>query len=77
MNKISKYTLLVLVGIILLGLAGRCEFNEEVIYNMPNDTYQVMRRELDNPSDNELVDEYLNNPQYWDSLAFDCIIKNR
>lgn len=69
MNKLTKYTLLVVVLLLLLGIAGRCDYNESVIYNMPDNVYQVMKVKLDNPSDSRLVDEYVNNRNHWDSIA--------
>ena len=69
MNKLTKYTLLVVALLLLLGIAGRCDYNESVIYNMPDNVYQVMKVKLDNPSDSRLVDEYVNNRNRWDSIA--------
>lgn len=69
MNKITKHILWILAAIILLGIAGRCDYNENVIYNMPDNVYQAMKMELDNPSDSRLVDEYISNRTYWDSVA--------
>lgn len=69
MNKLTKYTLLVVALPLLLGIAGRCDYNESVIYNMPDNVYQVMKVKLDNPSDSRLVDEYVNNRNHWDSIA--------
>lgn len=67
MNKLTKYTLLVVALLLLLGIAGRCDYNESVIYNMPDNVYQVLKTELGNPSDSRLVDEYMSNKEYWDS----------
>lgn len=75
MDKIVKTVLGVIAIVLLLGIAGRCDYNEQVIYNMPDDTYQLMKSQLNNPSDNELVDEYIKDPDYWNSLVFDCIYK--
>lgn len=69
MNKLTKYTLLVVALLLLLGIAGRCDYNESVIYNMPDNVYQVMKVKLDNPSDSRLVDEYVNNRNHWDNIA--------
>lgn len=69
MNKLTKYTLLVVALLLLLGIAGRCDYNESVIYNMSDNVYQVMKVKLDNPSDSRLVDEYVNNRNHWDSIA--------
>ena len=75
MNKLTKYTLLVVALLLLLGIAGRCDYNESVIYNMPDNVYQVLKTELGNPSDSRLVDEYMSNRKHWDSLAIDYQLK--
>lgn len=54
---------------ILLGVAGKCDHDEQVIYNMPDDVYQALKKELDNPSDGQLVDEYIRNRAHWDSIG--------
>lgn len=69
MNKITKHTLLVIALLILLGIAGRCDYNEQVIYNMPDEVYKAMVLELGNTSESRLVDEYMSNKEYWDSKA--------
>lgn len=69
MNKITKHTLLVIALLILLGIAGRCDYNEQVIYNMPDEVYKAMKLELGNTSESRLVDEYMSNKEYWDSKA--------
>ena len=69
MNKITKHTLLVIALLILLGIAGRCDYNEQVIYNMPDEVYKAMKLELGNTSESKLVDEYMSNKEYWDSKA--------
>lgn len=75
MNKLTKYTLLVVALLLLLGIAGRCDYNESVIYNMPDNVYQVLKTELGDPSDSRLVDEYMSNRNHWDSLAIDYQLK--
>lgn len=75
MNKVTKYTLLFVVMVVVLGVAGRYDYNEEVIYNMPDSVYRVMKDTMGNPSDSRLVDEYMKDKKYWDSLAFDCEYK--
>lgn len=71
MNKLTKHTLLVVALLLLLGIAGRCDYNESVIYNMPDNVYQTLKMELDNPSESCLVDEYISNKEYWDKKAFE------
>lgn len=69
MNKITKQILLIVSAIILLGIAGRCDRDEQIIYNMPDNVYQAIKKELGNPSDGRLVDEYIRNRAHWDSIG--------
>lgn len=68
LNKYTKIALWVIAVIILLGVAGRCDRNEQVIYNMPDNVYRAMKTELGNSSDDRIADEYLNNRSHWESL---------
>ena len=48
MNNLNKYTkiaLRVIVVIILLGVPGRCDRNEQVVYNMPDEMYRTIKAE--------------------------------
>lgn len=69
MNKITKQILWIIAAVILLGVAGKCDHDEQVIYNMPDDVYQALKKELGNPSDGQLVDEYIRNRAHWDSIG--------
>lgn len=75
MNKVTKYTLMVVGMAVVLGVAGRHDYNEAVIYDMPDNVYEVMQDKMGHPSDSRLVDEYMRDRKYWDSLAFDCEYK--
>ena len=54
MNKITKQILWIIAAVILLGVAGKCDHDEQVIGN---------------PSDGQLVDEYIRNRAHWDSIG--------
>lgn len=69
MNKITKQILWIIAVVILLGVVGKCDHDEQVIYNMPDDVYQALKKELGNPSDGQLVDEYIRNRAHWDSIG--------
>lgn len=69
MNKITKQILWIIAAVILLGVVGKCDHDEQVIYNMPDDVYQALKKELGNPSDGQLVDEYIRNRAHWDSIG--------
>lgn len=48
MNNLNKYTkiaLWMIVVIILLCVPGRCDRNEQVVYNMPDDVYRTIKAE--------------------------------
>lgn len=76
MNKLSTHSLVFIGVIILICLAGRCDYNETVIYNMPDNTYQAIKTKLgEDCSESQLVDEYQENKKSWDSIAFDCEYK--
>lgn len=55
--------------IIAICFAGRLDYNEEVIYHMSDGTYQVLRENLGDVSSSELVDVYMSDCEYWDSLG--------
>lgn len=69
MKKMTLNLLAVLAVMIVIGLAGRMDYNEEVIYHMSNGTYEMMKEKLGDVSSSELVDEYMQNKEYWDSLG--------
>lgn len=71
MNNLNKYTkiaLWVIAVIILLGVAGRCDRNEQVVYNMPDDVYRTIKAELGDPSDDRIAEEYLKRVRLSDSV---------
>ncbi|MFV0587144.1 hypothetical protein [Bacteroides reticulotermitis] len=53
----------------LLGIAGRLEYNEEVIYNMSQSIYQKIIFDLgEDATDNQIVRTYMKNRKYYDSF---------
>ena len=62
--------LLAIVGVIIaICVVGSVDFNDEILYNMSDGTYQVLREKLGNVSSSELVDAYMADKKYWDSLG--------
>lgn len=61
----------VVAMLVLLGLAGRCDYTEEVLYEMPSGTYEYMKHTLDNVDDYEIARLYAGREQYWDELAIE------
>lgn len=64
-----KHLLALLAVIIAVCLVGRSDYNEEIIYHMSDGTYQVLREKLGDVSSSELVDVYMSDCEYWDSLG--------
>jgi hypothetical protein len=55
--------------IVAICVAGRFDYNDEIIYHMSEGTYQVLREKLGDVSTSDLVDAYMSNCEYWDSLG--------
>ena len=67
MNKYVKIGLGVLAFFILLGIAGRMDYNEQVIYNMPGSVYLLIKAKVGD-SDSKIVKEYLKNKEYYERI---------
>ena len=62
--------LVVLVAVIVAAcFVGRFDYNDEVLYHMSEGTYEVLREQLGDVSTTKLVDVYMSNSEYWDSLG--------
>ncbi len=62
--------LVVLVAVIVAAcFVGRFDYNDEVLYHMSEGTYEVLREQLGDVSTTKLVDVYMSNCAYWDSLG--------
>lgn len=62
--------LVALLGVIIaIGVAGRFDYNDEILYHMSEGTYEVLREKLGDVSSSELVDVYMSDCEYWDSLG--------
>ena len=68
MKELRHFAVLGLV-IVAICFVGRFDYNEEVIYNMNESTYNVLKKKLGDVSTSELVDAYMSNREYWDSLG--------
>ena len=69
MNKISLSMLAMLAVIIAICFVGRYDYNDEVLYHISEGTYQALRERLGDVSTFELVDVYMSDCEYWDSLG--------
>jgi hypothetical protein len=62
--------LVTLVAVIIAAcFVGRFDYNDEVLYHMNEKTYEVLREQLGDVSTTKLVDVYMSNCEYWDSLG--------
>ena len=69
MNDLKK-NLLIMIGVVIaICFVGRFDYNEEIVYNMDESTYQVLKKKLGDVSTSELVDTYMSDREYWDSLG--------
>ena len=62
--------LVVLVAVIVAAcFVGRFDYNDEVLYHMSEGTYEVLREQLGDVPATKLVDVYMSDCEYWDSLG--------
>lgn len=69
MKKEILNLLALLLVIIAICFVGRFDYNDEIIYHMNDGTYQVLKEQLGDISATELVDAYMSDQAYWDSLG--------
>ena len=62
--------LVALLGVIIaICVVGRFDYNDEVLYHMSDGTYEVLREKLGDVSSTVLVETYMKDQAYWDSLG--------
>lgn len=67
-----KNALLAVAAIAILGIAGRMDYTEEVIYSMPQCVYDSIRAHLGtDATDSEIAEEYMDHRAHWDKVAKD------
>lgn len=69
MKKEFWHLVVMATVIVAICVVGRSDYNQEIIYNMSNGTYEVLREKLGDVSSSELVDVYMSDCEYWDSLG--------
>jgi hypothetical protein len=68
--KKGIWHLFALVAVIVAAcFVGRLDYNDEVLYHMSEGTYEVLREKLGDVSTTKLVDVYVSDCEYWDSLG--------
>lgn len=74
LNKTSKVLCIILTVVgafAMLGIAGRQDYNQEVLYTMPQEAYEQIVLTLgDDATDTDIVRTYMNNKQYYDNLSY-------
>lgn len=55
--------------IVAICFVGRFDYNDEILYHMDEGTYEALREKLGDVSTFELVDVYMSDCEYWDSLG--------
>ena len=62
--------LVVLVAVIVAAcFVGRFDYNDVVLYHMSERTYEGLREQLGDVPATKLVDVYMSDCEYWDSLG--------
>lgn len=64
-----KYLLVLVLVLVAICVVGTYDYQEEVMNHMSNGTYEVLRERLGDVSTRELVDVYMSDCEYWDSLG--------
>lgn len=64
-----KHLLVLVAVVIAVCVVGKFDYNEEIVSHMSNSTYEVLREKLGDVSTSELVDAYMSDREYWDSLG--------
>ena len=69
MKKEILHLVTLVAVIVAICFVGRFDYNDEVLYNMSDGTYQALREKLGDVSSTQLVDVYMSDCEYWDSLG--------
>lgn len=69
MKKELLHLLALVAVVVAICFVGRYDYSDEVLYHMSNGTYEALCEHLGNVSTLELVDAYMENKEYWDSLG--------
>lgn len=69
MKELLTHLAAMALVIVLICLAGRMDYNEEILYNMSNGTYEELRLKLGDVPESVLVEAYMADREYWDSVG--------
>lgn len=73
MNRPAKHLLKIMaIIIVILGIlyGGRVDYNESVLSGMGMEQYQYIRDRIGSTNDSKIVDEYMSNKVFYDSIAY-------
>lgn len=72
MKRLTKQCIVFVIGfiafLIALGIIGKYDYAEEVVYSMPDNAYQLIKQKIGDVGNVAISEEYLNNREYYDSL---------
>ena len=69
MKKEILHLVTLLAVIVAICVVGRFDYNDEILYHMSEGTYEVLREKLGDVPATKLVDVYMSDCEYWDSLG--------
>ena len=69
MKKEILHLVALVAVIVAICFVGRFDYNDEILYHMSEGTYEVLREKLGDVSSSKLVDVYMSDCEYWDSLG--------
>lgn len=68
--KKGVWHLVTLLGVVVMTcVVGHDDYVDEVLYNMSDGTYEILREKLGDVSSSVLVETYMEDQAYWDSLG--------
>lgn len=74
LNRLTKQVTVFVIGFFaffcFLGIAGSSDYNEQIVYTMPQEAYEAIYLKLgDGCSNKQIAEEYMSNKLYYDSLS--------
>lgn len=68
--KVLKFIVSMSVLCFVVGVAGRFDWSEQIVYNMTETTYKAIVSKLGEDSNQyDIATEYMNNKKYYDTLS--------
>lgn len=68
--KVLKFIVSMFVLCFVVGVAGRFDWSEQIVYNMNETTYNAIVTKLGEDSNQyDIATEYMSNKKYYDALS--------